>query len=114
MSVPAPPHRRHPAWPRALLTLLALLLAALTATATPGAQASPRPPAALSTESGGSEIQQDATDTALRLPTGHATRVPTPRTPAAAPPRRPAAAPAPRPTLLHPHVPTPRSVVLRC
>lgn len=109
MSVPDPPRLR-PTWPRALLTLLALLLATL-ATA-PTAQAGPPPPAALAAEIGG-EVQQDATETALRLPTRHATRLPTARPPAPVPARR-LTPPAPRPRGLHPHVPTPRTAVLRC
>ncbi|MEU5899913.1 MULTISPECIES: hypothetical protein [Streptomyces] len=113
MSVPPTPSRRHTPWPRALLTLLTVLLVTLAPACTP-ATAAP-PPAALSTETGGSEIQHDLTDAALRLrlPTRRATHIPTarPRTPA---PPRPAARPAPAPPRLLPHVPTPRSVVLRC
>ncbi|MEV0255242.1 hypothetical protein AB0H82_13420 [Streptomyces sp. NPDC050732] len=111
MSVPDPPRLR-PTWPRALLTLLALLLATL-ATA-PTAQAGPPPPAALAAEIGG-EVQQDATETALRLPTRHATRLPTARPHATAPtPARRGTPSVARPGGLHPHVPTPRTAVLRC
>ncbi|MFD6437301.1 hypothetical protein [Streptomyces venezuelae] len=114
MSAPPATPRRHAPWPRALLTLLAVLLVALTPTATP---ATPPPPAALSTETGGSESQHDLTDTALRLriTTRRAHHIPTPRhpsAPAAFTPPRPA--PTTPPRLLLPHVPTPRSVVLRC
>ncbi|MFK4069593.1 hypothetical protein [Streptomyces sp. NPDC029674] len=109
MSVTGPPHR-HSTWPRALLTLLALVLATLTAA--PVAQASPPPPVALAAEVGG-ETHQDATETALRLPTRHATRLPTARPPAPVPARR-ATSSVPHPAGLRPHVPTPRTPVLRC
>ncbi|MEW2391176.1 hypothetical protein AB0933_22775 [Streptomyces venezuelae] len=115
MSVPPATSRHHAPWPRALLTLLAVLLVALAPDAGLATPATP-PPAALSTETGGSEIQHDLTETALRLriPTRRANHIPTPHrpvTPASSTP--PHATPTP-PRLLLPHVPTPRSVVLRC
>lgn len=109
MSSTAPPAPiRRATWLHALLILLLALLA-LTAPATPSTPAPP-PPATLSTESA-PEAQQDATVTALRLP------APAPRlrdTPALVQAEAGAEAAPPAPPRLRPHVPTPRSVVLRC
>ncbi|MEV5978944.1 hypothetical protein [Streptomyces sp. NPDC052114] len=112
---PGTRHPRHLPWPRALLALLVLLAATLALTGLT-APAAPPPPVTLSTEAGsGSEAQQDATDAALRLPARHAaTRRPdTPGLPSA-PPATGTRADSPPPRHLRPHVPTPRSVVLRC
>ncbi|MFF1686008.1 MULTISPECIES: hypothetical protein [unclassified Streptomyces] len=103
---------RRPAWARTLLVLLALLGTAFASTV-PCAQAAPAHTASSSTEPG--ELHQDAPDTALRLPTGHAIRLPAERAthvrPAhpSAPPARPR---APRATLNSLNIL--RCVVLRC
>ncbi|MGW2226025.1 hypothetical protein [Streptomyces formicae] len=106
-SAPASAHRA----PRlhALLILLPTLLALLALT-TPSAPSTPTPPATLSAEAA-PETQQDATVTALRLP------APAPRlrdTPALVQAEARTHATPPPPRRLRPHVPTPRSVVLRC
>ncbi|MEV3852971.1 hypothetical protein AB0J38_01410 [Streptomyces sp. NPDC050095] len=112
---PTPPgHRARAAWARALvlaltvLTVLTLLVAPLAAA--PSEAAAPPPAAASSCEPG--ELQQDAPEAALRLPTGHPTRLPT--TPL--PPALPDAA-THLPSLTdgtHPTHRALRTVVLRC
>ncbi|MGW5867502.1 hypothetical protein ACWFRJ_35730 [Streptomyces sp. NPDC055239] len=96
-----------PAWLRAALVLLALLGAVLVPVAP--TEAAPAPPAAAVSIEPTGEAHQEATDSTLRVPT----RRPTPvTTPATADHRTPE--PLPPPTLPHPHLPAPRSVVLRC
>ncbi|MFD3477032.1 hypothetical protein [Streptomyces sp. NPDC058695] len=103
---------RRPAWAGTLLVLLTLLGTAFASTV-PCAEAAPSHAASSSTEPG--ELHQDAPDTALRLPTGHATRLPAERAThvlPARPPAPPARPRAPRATLNSLHAL--RCVVLRC
>ncbi|MFJ2771675.1 hypothetical protein [Streptomyces sp. NPDC087300] len=109
-TAPSAPARRHAPWPRALLILVLPLLVLL---APAHASPAPPPPAVTLTTESGPENQQDATVTALRLPTHHATRLPTPPSRPHRGPLSPETAPAP-PRQPHPHVPAPRSVILRC
>ena len=100
---------RRPVWLRALLVLVTLLGTALAATGP--VTAATAPAAVVSVEPG--ELHQDAPDTALRLPTGHATRLPAARTTLPVLPARPSLRPA------RPHAPRAtlralRCVVLRC
>ncbi|WP_329572372.1 hypothetical protein [Streptomyces sp. NBC_01361] len=103
---------RRPAWARTLLVLLTVLGTAFASTV-PCAEAAPAHAASSPTEPG--ELHQDAPDTALRLPTGHATRLPAERAThvlPARPPAQPARPRAPRATLNSLNVL--RCVVLRC
>ncbi|MGW2342016.1 hypothetical protein [Streptomyces sp. NPDC001661] len=113
MSVAAPaarPGHRVPGLVRALVVLLALLIAPLAAA--PAGASAPPPVAASSCEPG--EGARDASEQALRLPTGHPVRLLT------APPRciPPRLLPTARPdTTTHPAPPSRRAlrtVVLRC
>ncbi|MEU6766363.1 hypothetical protein ABZ916_28145 [Streptomyces sp. NPDC046853] len=99
------------AWLRAALILLALLgtVLAPASPASPAEAAPAPPPAAVSTEPAG-EAHQDATDSALRVPT----RRPAPHTTPAVRRPRTARRSLPRPTRSRTHLPAPRSVVLRC
>ncbi|MFF3496528.1 hypothetical protein ACFYWS_34890 [Streptomyces sp. NPDC002795] len=106
----AAPGRRAPALARVLVMVLALLFAPLAAT--PAGASAPPPAAASSCEPG--EGTRDASEEALRLPTGHPVRLLT--TPPPCAPPRPLVAARPD-TTAHPAPPSHRAlrtVVLRC
>ncbi|WP_428953692.1 hypothetical protein [Streptomyces sp. cg35] len=104
----AAPGLRARSWARALVLVLALLLAPLAAAPT---EASAPPPAAASSCEPG-ELQQEAPEAALRLPTGHPTRLPT--TPRPRLLRAPAPGPVPADPPARPSHRALRTVVLRC
>ncbi|MGD6744342.1 hypothetical protein ACOKM3_21185 [Streptomyces sp. BH106] len=106
----AGPGHRVPGLVRALVVLLALLLAPLAAA--PAEASAPPPAAASSCEPG--EGTRDASEEALRLPTGHPVRLLT--TPPPCAPPRPLVAARPD-TTAQPAPPSRRAlrtVVLRC
>ncbi|MFZ3569195.1 hypothetical protein ACOKM5_19815 [Streptomyces sp. BH097] len=109
-SAAAPGHRAR-GLVRALVVLLALLCAPLAAAP---AGASAPPPAAVSSSCEPGEGSRDASEEALRLPTGHPVRLLT--TPPPYVPPRPVLAARPD-TTAHPAPPSRRAlrtVVLRC
>ncbi|MFZ3595848.1 hypothetical protein [Streptomyces sp. BH104] len=110
-SAAAPGHRVR-GLVRALVVLLALLCAPLAAA--PAGASAPPPAAVLSSSCEPGEGARDASDEALRLPTGHPVRLLT--TPPPCVPPRPLLAARPD-TTSHPAPPSRRAlrtVVLRC